>query len=104
MADLLSLFFAMFHVFVSLSHTVSLVQEWYCIVTIPDLYLLLHFSNYKLLISVIFSVLKIVLVILLCCRQQTCGKYIHLNKLINEHFTNSFFLTKAQIILNEFLT
>ena len=27
---------------------------------------------------------------------------IHLSKLINEHFTNSFFLTKAPIILNEF--
>ena len=30
--------------------------------------------------------------------------YIHLNKLVNEHFTNSFFLTKAPIIMNEFLT
>ena len=28
---------------------------------------------------------------------------VHLNKLINEHFTNSFFLTKAPILLNEFL-
>ena len=27
--------------------------------------------------------------------------YIHLNKLINEHFTNSFFLTKTPNILNE---
>ena len=29
---------------------------------------------------------------------------IHLNKLINKHFTNSFFLTKKPIILKEFLT
>ena len=43
------------------------------------------------------------------CPEQQMGeeklqRTIHLKKLINEHFTNSIFLTKAPIILNEFLT
>ena len=33
-----------------------------------------------------------------------CLPDVHLNKLISEHFTNSLFLTKAPIILNDFLT